>query len=405
MSNPEIRNRKYSHSAVSKPLHELGMTYTGLSGKVKEDFGHGDAHFITYMNVYKNAISAPDMVERIEIDNTQNKVEKGDIFFTTSSETPEEVGMSSVWKYDVDNLYLNSFCFGYRLFNKEKFDLDYLAYLFRSNEFRKNIQLLAQGISRYNISKTKCMDINLVYTPNILEQSFIGKFLVNIESIIENKKLELNKVNNYKKTMLYKMFPQKEKKVPEIRFKKYSGDYKTYHFKKCFQLSQGLQIPISSRLTRPAEDSYFYITNEFLKSDSSIKYYIYKPNQSVICKKDDVLMTRTGNTGIAITNVEGCFHNNFFKIDYDRKKFYNLYLLYLFQTSRMYNEIMSRAGASTIPDLKHKEFYDIRWELPLYDEQLEIGNFFYELDLLISSKEKEIDTLKYLKDTLISKVF
>ena len=95
-------------------MGEVGTTYTGLSGKTKDDFGHGEGKFITYMNVFSNAISDLNMVEPIEIDNRQNEVKAGDVFFTTSSETPEEVGMSSVLLENSDNTYLNSFCFGYR---------------------------------------------------------------------------------------------------------------------------------------------------------------------------------------------------------------------------------------------------------------------------------------------------
>ena len=73
-------------------------------------------------NVFSNPIANLDKTEPIEIDNKQNEVKYGDIFFTTSSETPEEVGMSSVWFENKANVYLNSFCFGfdYHLGKKQK---------------------------------------------------------------------------------------------------------------------------------------------------------------------------------------------------------------------------------------------------------------------------------------------
>ena len=135
----------------------MGSTFTGLSGKTKEDFGHGDAKFITYMNVFSNPIADLQMTETVEIDSKQNCVKAGDVFFTTSSETPEEVGMSCVMPENAENTYLNSFCFGYR--PTEKFDLNYIAYVLRSKSFRKEMKFLAQGISRYNISKSKVMEV------------------------------------------------------------------------------------------------------------------------------------------------------------------------------------------------------------------------------------------------------
>lgn len=101
-----------------------------MSGKTKKDFGHGNASFVTYMNVFSNPISKINQVENVEIDIKQNQVQKGDILFTTSSETPKEVGMSSVWLGNINNIYLNSFCFGYR--PTKSFSPYYLAYLMRS---------------------------------------------------------------------------------------------------------------------------------------------------------------------------------------------------------------------------------------------------------------------------------
>ena len=99
----------YTSSWEQRKLGEMGQTYTGLSGKTKDDFGHGQARFVTYMNVFSNPISNPEMTEPIEIDPKQNEVEVGDVFFTTSSETPEEVGMSSILLEKRGKTYLNSF--------------------------------------------------------------------------------------------------------------------------------------------------------------------------------------------------------------------------------------------------------------------------------------------------------
>ena len=152
-----------------------------MSGKTADDFGHGNASFITYMNVFTNPISNPEMVENVEIDSKQKEVEVGDVFFTTSSETPAEVGMSSVLKEKRGITYLNSFCFGFR--PSMKFDLDYLAFMLRSEVVREQIKLLAQGISRFNISKTKMMEIDILI-PKIDEQEDIGRCFALLENLI-----------------------------------------------------------------------------------------------------------------------------------------------------------------------------------------------------------------------------
>lgn len=127
---PEIRFKGFTDAWEQRKLGEVGKTYSGLSGKTKDDFGHGEAKFVTYMNVFSNSVCLPNMTEAVEIDDKQNKVLFGDVLFTTSSETPEEVGMSSVWLENAENIYLNSFCFGYR--PTKEFNPYYLAYMLRS---------------------------------------------------------------------------------------------------------------------------------------------------------------------------------------------------------------------------------------------------------------------------------
>lgn len=162
-------------------MGNCGTTYSGLSGKTKEDFGHGNARFVPYTNVFDNPLTDTERLEAVEIDSSQNKVAYGDAFFTVSSETPDEVGMSSVWLSDQDDVYLNSFCFGYR--QDSTFDPHYLAYMLRSSSIRSDLTLLAQGISRFNISKNKVMELS-VAVPSAVEQRQIGQYFARLDSLI-----------------------------------------------------------------------------------------------------------------------------------------------------------------------------------------------------------------------------
>ncbi len=200
---PEIRFKGFTDAWEQRKLGEVGETYTGLSGKSKDDFGHGSGKFITYMNVFSNPVASSNMTEAIEIDDSQNKVQFGDVLFTTSSETPDEVGMSSVWLENAENTYLNSFCFGYR--PTTEYNPYYLAYMLRSSSMRKKITFLAQGISRYNISKNKMMDIEMPI-PSIDEQKQIGEYFRNLDNLITLHQRELEKLKNFKKACLEKMF-------------------------------------------------------------------------------------------------------------------------------------------------------------------------------------------------------
>ena len=202
---PEIRFSGFEGEWEQRKLGDMGTTFTGLSGKTKEDFGHGDAKFVTYMNVFSNPVADPLKTESVEIDRSQNAVQYGDVFFTTSSETPEEVGMSSVWLENVENTYLNSFCFGYRL--SYEIDLNYMAYMLRSDMVRKRNIYLAQGISRYNISKNKVMEIEVPIT-QLSEQKRIGEYFANLDSLITHHQRRHDTLLEFKAYLLQNMFPK-----------------------------------------------------------------------------------------------------------------------------------------------------------------------------------------------------
>lgn len=200
---PELRFPGFTDAWEQRKLGSIGSTYTGLSGKTKEDFGHGEAQYITYLNVFQNTISDITMTDKVEIDTTQNEVKYGDVLFTTSSETPEEVGMSSVWLGDTPNIYLNSFCFGFR--PNQKINPYFLGYSLRAPYMRDKIKILAQGISRYNISKNKVMELE-ISLPNYEEQKLLGTFLQRIDLIITLHQRKLEHLQLQKKALLQQMF-------------------------------------------------------------------------------------------------------------------------------------------------------------------------------------------------------
>ena len=141
-------------------FNEIGCDYGGLTGKSVEDFGKGKP-FITYLNVYQNQIITDYNFDYVEIRDreNQNKVRKGDLLFTLSSETPEEAGYSAVYMGDAKELYLNSFCFGIHIPESEMVYPPYMGYLTSTSYFRRKIIPYAQGSTRFNLHKPSLMSM------------------------------------------------------------------------------------------------------------------------------------------------------------------------------------------------------------------------------------------------------
>lgn len=196
---------------------------------------------------------------------------------------------------------------------------------------------------------------------------------------------------------------------PSLRFKDDDGqNFPEWHerpFKDVSKINQGLQIPISDRCSEAGENRHFYITNEFLRKDSKTQYFIENPPSSVLCFESDVLMTRTGNTGKVVTNVKGAFHNNFFKIGYDKNVLNRDFLCEFLCLEHTQSLILKLAGTSTIPDLNHSDFYKINIRYPSLPEQTKIANFIKAVDEKITQLTQKYDLLTQYKKGLMQQIF
>ena len=390
---PKLRFPGFTGAWEQRKLGEVGKTFTGLSGKTKEDFGHGDAHFVTYMNVYSNPISDPNMVENVEIDTKQQEVKKGDVFFTTSSETPEEVGMSSVWLSDAPHIYLNSFCFGFRP-TVNIFHPYYLAYLLRSNNIRNKMMILAQGISRYNISKNKVMKLN-VTIPNIREQQKIGEFFKQLDFLITLHQRKLEHLQEQKKGLLQKMFPKNGETVPEVRFPGFTDAWEQRKLGEVVNFLDTLRKPLEG--AKRVKGPYPYY------GASGIVDYV----DGYLFDEELILLSEDG-ANITERNYPVCFlasgkywvnnHAHVLKIKEDNDNNFICNSLERKDYTK-YNTGMA------MPKLNKETCKGIPIMCPNYDEQKKIGNYFRKFDTLIALHQRKLDHLELMKKGLLQQMF
>jgi len=189
-----------------KRLGGLGSTFGGLTGKSKSDFGEGDAQYITFMNIMTNVVIDCDMFEQVNVSvpESQNRVMKGDLFFNGSSETPEEVGMCALLAESVKDVFLNSFCFGFRFRAGAEASGLYLAYYFRSIEGRELLKSLAQGATRYNLSKMALLRVEFPL-PTSDEQTAIATVLSDMDAELAELETQLAKTRAIKQGMMHKL--------------------------------------------------------------------------------------------------------------------------------------------------------------------------------------------------------
>ena len=206
-TTPRVRFKGFEGEWEKVLVGKIGVTYSGLSGKTKDDFGIGDARFITFLNVLTNAKIDTSILEPVNVNGGehQNEVNKGDLLFNTSSETPEEVGMCAVMDEELENVYLNSFCFGFRV-TDNNIDSTCVAYMMRSHIGRRIMSILAQGAARYNLSKNCFCKAVLVLPKNIAEQRAIASYFTTLDRQISLQSQRLEKLKQIKAACLDNMF-------------------------------------------------------------------------------------------------------------------------------------------------------------------------------------------------------
>jgi len=177
------------------PLRFLGNLYGGLTGKKGEDFGQENNEknklYIPYTNIYNNVFIDTVNLQNVLIEDgeNQNKVKQFDLFFLMSSENFEDLGKNSILLEDFEELYLNSFCKGFRI-NSEKVFPKFLNYLFLGDLNRKLISIEGNGFTRINLRQEGLLKTPIIL-PSVIEQRAIVTFLesevVRIKILIEKK--------------------------------------------------------------------------------------------------------------------------------------------------------------------------------------------------------------------------
>ncbi|MCS4537218.1 restriction endonuclease subunit S [Mycoplasma sp. CSL7475-4] len=387
---PAIRFKGFTNAWEQKKLGDMGSTYGGLKSKRKEDFIKGNSNYISYIDVFKNPRINFNPISTVNVDEKQNKVEYGDVLFTLSSEIPEEVGISSViTTFFNKNVYLNSFCFGFRQYRIGENDLIFLSYLFRSKFFRQKIMILAQGISRFNIQPNKVLNIELL-APSKNEQSKVGKFIEKIDNVVSLLQRKLEKLENIKNTLLGKMFASAKSSYPAIRFKGFTNAWEQE------KLENEIVLKTGKLDTKDKDDNGKYV---FFTSGINI----YKINQFLFEGEHLIIVGSGVNIGF-VHYINDKFNANqrtfVLKTINDNAKF-----LYFYLYKNFYKKINTIVGDVSIPNLLKPHIYNFMVKKPSNNEISLIGSLFNRIESTVSLLQRKLEKLENIKNTLLEKMF
>ena len=303
----------------------------------------------------------------------QNVIEYGDVLFTGSSETPDECGMTAVLTQEAkEPLYLNSFCFGYRLFDKKLYLPDFLKHLFRSSELRKQIRRTANGVTRFNVSKVKMLEVQIPLPPLEI-QSEIVKILDNFAELTAELTAELEKRKKqyeYYRDMLLNGECEAEREAGGAS----SSTTRWVKLEQCCQILDNKRKPIT-KSAREAGNYPYYGANGI---QDYVADYIFD-GTFVLVGEDGSVVTPNGNP--VVNWAEGkIWVNNHAHIIAEIDGVLLRYLFHYLQTVNVASLIHGN-----IPKLTGRDFRALEIPLPPLAEQERIVAILDRFDSLCNS--------------------
>ena len=368
-------------------LKEFGTFYSGLSGKSKSDFSEGNALLVTYRNIFNNPVLHPAIKDTVVVgkDEKQNEVLWGDILITGSSETPADAGMSSVVLFNPqEKMYLNSFCFGFRLNDMNEALPSYIGHLLRSTSIRAAISKTAFGVTRFNVNRMRFADIEIPLPPLNIQKEIVS-ILDSFTSLIGKMKQEVEmrkkQMEYYREKLMAPQTNWKIKTLGEIgTFTRGNGLQKSDFRVKGFPCVHYGQI-------HTYYNTCIYKTKSFCEEDLAKKLQKASYGDLLIATTSEDVKACCkaavwfGTGDVAYSGDSFCYSH-----DQDPK-----YMAYLFQTEMFAKQKQKAATGAKVIRVSGESMASFSFAFPPLVQQRQIASILDTFESYISKLEKMIE--------------
>ncbi len=380
-------------------LKDIGFFLRG-SGISKKDLSDTGTPAIRYGDIYtKYNFVIKDISSYTNSKGTE--IKKGDILFTGSGETAEEIGKSVAFIDDYKAL-----AGGDIIIFRPNIDLNsiFLSYILNFGKCRKDISIMGQGHTVVHIY-TSSLEILKVILPPLEEQKRIAEVLSLCDDIIENLTELIEKKEQYKKGVMQRVLSG------EVRFKGFTDKWKVFKLKEIGNIISGSGFPIKYQGKQIGEIAFIKVSDMNLK-DNSI--FIKKANNYInenelkelkakIVPIDSIVFAKIGEAvkleRKRIISIKTCIDNNMSAlVPFDNfNKKYIFYLLNNYKLSKHLN-------FSALPSLNMSDILDIEFLIPNIEEQNKISSFFSLIDEDIENLKKQLELRKQQKKGLMQRL-
>lgn len=379
----------------------IGDYYTFKNGlnKEKTAFGKGTP-IINYTDVFKNRLLiAKNIRGRVtlsekEIENHSAKL--GDVFFTRTSETLDEVGFCGALIEEIPNCVFSGFLLRGRPIEASLTTPDFAGYYFMTMPIRQEI-ISKSSITTRALTNGRNLSAVNIKMPCLEEQQKIADFLSTVDEIIAQSEAEVQNLEQQKKAAMQKIFSQ------EVRFRREDGtSYPNWDE----YLLQDISFYVTA--TAVGNKASFVGTENMKKGckgvlfdtdgNSEVQGVKYQVNDILVSNIRPYLQKawKADRNGICSTDVLCIRGNN--GIDSN-------FLYDLIANDNFFDYVMQGAKGTKMPRGDKRHIMNMPVALPCLEEQQKIADFLSTNDEAISYAKQELDKWKEIKKGLLQQMF
>lgn len=409
---PKRRFKEFQHGE-NWECSKVGEFYDFKNGlnKSKKCFGYG-IPIVNFTDVFHNRgiyISQLNGKVNLNCSEISNfRVKQGDIFFTRTSETIDEIGYSSVMLDNPTNTVFSGFVLRGRARDKDPLTLKFKRYAFFTKSFRNEMILKSSMTTRALTSGRAIKNMYVKYPVDKQEQDKIGAFFEKLDNIITLNQRKLEKLKALKKAYLTQMFPAKGESKPKLRFAGFNDEWEECKIEELGEIITGSTPPTQDKsnygedylLVSPIDiNSNRYIENTETKLSSKG----FNLGRSV--KAGSTLFVSIGSTIGKVAQVKQSVVTNQQINSIVANEKYNSDFIYSLMVNKS-EDIRKLAATQAVPIINKTTFSNVEVLVSSdVNEQQKIGEFFVSLDNIIEVYQCKLEKLQNLKKAYLNEMF
>ena len=402
MGRPEIRFKGYTDEWEQRKLGDIASSFEyGLNAAAKEYDGENKYIRITDIddNTHKfltDNLTSPD----IDLTGADNyKLTEGDILF---ARTGASVGKTYIYRNSDGLVYYAGFLIRARI--KEEYDAEFVFQNTLTDRYNKYIAVTSQRSGQPGVNAQEYAEFE-INVPKKEEQTKIGTYFRNIDHLITLHQRKCDEVKSLKKYMLQKMFPQNEQKVPEIRFKGFTEAWEQRKLGELYQRNTERNENLIGYDKTISVATMSYKDDGNGASESSLSTYKVIRVGDIAFEGHTNKQFRFGR--FVVNDIgTGIMSPRFSTLRPLNEMPVNFWKQYINSESVMRRILVNSTKAGTMMnELVIPEFLNQTIMVPSENEQAVIGQYFTNIDHLITLHQQKCEELKKIKKFMLQKMF